>query len=88
VPSDKLTGATRSSAPCSADSRNPGSVRSNGCVSVEVGYDGRVRYASTLRGLYAPYLLATGVWSLVHRRSFERVTGPKEDYWLVQAVGA
>jgi hypothetical protein len=48
----------------------------------------RVRYASTLRGLYAPYLVATGVWSLVHRRSFERVTGPKEDYWLVQTVGA
>jgi hypothetical protein len=48
----------------------------------------RVRYASRLRGLYAPYLVATGVWSLVHRRSFERVTGPKEDYWLVQTVGA
>jgi hypothetical protein len=38
--------------------------------------------------LYAPYLVATGVWSLAHRRSFERVTGPKEDYWLVQTVGA
>jgi hypothetical protein len=46
-----------------------------------------VRYASTLRGVYAPYLMATGVWSLAHRRSFERVTGPKEDYWLVQTVG-
>jgi hypothetical protein len=41
-----------------------------------------------LRGLYAPYLVATGAWSLAHRRSFERVTGPKEDYWLVQTVGA
>jgi hypothetical protein len=47
-----------------------------------------MRYASTLRALYAPYLVATGVWSLAHRRSFERVTGPKEDYWLVQTVGA
>lgn len=47
-----------------------------------------MRYASTLRGLYAPYLVATGGWSLVHRRSFERVTGPKDDYWLVQTVGA
>ena len=46
------------------------------------------RHASILRGLYAPYLVATGVWSLVHRQSFERVTGPKEDYWLVQTVGA
>src|SRR5918994_2688297 len=48
----------------------------------------RVGYASTLRGLYAPYLVATGVWPYAHRRSFERVTGPKEDYWLVQTVGA
>ena len=45
-------------------------------------------YASILRGVYAPYLVATGVWSLAHRRSFEHVTGPKEDYWLVQTVGA
>jgi len=27
------------------------------------------------------------VWSLVHRRSFERVTGRKRDYWLVRTVG-
>ena len=46
-----------------------------------------MRYASTLRSMYGPYLVATGVWSLVHRQSFERVTGPKEDYWLVQTVG-
>ena len=46
-----------------------------------------MRYALTLRSLYAPYLIATGVWSLAHRRSFEFVTGPKEDYWLVQTVG-
>ena len=46
-----------------------------------------VRYAPTLRGLYVPYLVATGVWSIAHRRSFERVTGSKEDYWLVQTVG-
>jgi hypothetical protein len=47
-----------------------------------------MHYASMFRSLYAPYLVATGVWSLAHRRSFERVTGPKEDYWLVQTVGA
>ena len=46
------------------------------------------RYASRLRGLYAPYLVATGVWSLAHRESFERVTGKKDDYWLVETVGA
>lgn len=33
------------------------------------------------------YYLATGVWSLVSMRSFERVTGPKTDRWLVRTVG-
>lgn len=32
--------------------------------------------------------LATGVWPLVHVRSFEAVTGPKADRWLVKTVGA
>jgi hypothetical protein len=32
------------------------------------------------------YLLATGVWPLVHYRSFEKLTGPKADRWLVQTV--
>lgn len=33
------------------------------------------------------YFLATGVWPLVHRRSFEDVTGEKTDFWLVRVVG-
>jgi len=28
-----------------------------------------------------------GVWSVVHRSSFEAVTGRKVDYWLVRTVG-
>jgi hypothetical protein len=35
----------------------------------------------------AAYYIATGVWPLVSRRTFERVTGPKADFWLVQTVG-
>ena len=35
----------------------------------------------------AAYYLATGLWPLFHRRSFEAVTGPKVDFWLVQTVG-
>ena len=31
--------------------------------------------------------VVTGVWPLVSLRSFERVTGPKVDGWLVQTVG-
>ncbi len=30
--------------------------------------------------------VVNGVWPLLHRRSFEAVTGPKTDYWLVRTV--
>jgi hypothetical protein len=33
------------------------------------------------------YYLLTGVWPVFHRASFETVTGPKQDYWLVVMVG-
>lgn len=33
------------------------------------------------------YYLATGVWPLLHMRSFLKVTGPKTDLWLVETVG-
>jgi hypothetical protein len=36
---------------------------------------------------HAAYLTVTGVWPLVDRSSFERVTGPKGDFWLVRTVG-
>lgn len=35
----------------------------------------------------AAYYIATGAWPLLSRRSFEAVTGPKTDWWLVQMVG-
>ena len=38
-------------------------------------------------GLQALYSLATGVWPLLHRRSFEQLTGKKTDFWLAQTVG-
>jgi len=34
------------------------------------------------------FYVASGVWPIVHRSSFERVTGPKADFWLVRTVGA
>jgi hypothetical protein len=37
--------------------------------------------------LHAAYFVSTGVWPLLHRKSFERVTGSKTDFWLVQTVG-
>ena len=35
----------------------------------------------------AVYYLGTGVWPLISMRSFEAVTGPKIDRWLVRMVG-
>lgn len=42
------------------------------------------------RGLAAgqgAFYLATGVWPLLHMPSFEAVTGPKPEGWLVRTVG-
>ncbi|MEN9936885.1 MAG: hypothetical protein RLZZ387_3464 [Chloroflexota bacterium] len=33
------------------------------------------------------FYFVTGVWPLVHMRSFEAVTGPKTDRWLVKTAG-
>jgi hypothetical protein len=33
------------------------------------------------------YFLVTGIWPLLHMRSFLAVTGPKTDLWLVKTVG-
>lgn len=39
-----------------------------------------------LRG-QATYYILTGVWPLLHMGSFEAITGPKVDDWLVKMVG-
>jgi hypothetical protein len=33
------------------------------------------------------FYVATGLWPIVHLRSFERVCGPKADKWLVKTMG-
>src|SRR5262245_41539592 len=43
-----------------------------------------VAAAAALQGVY---YLFTGLWPLVHLQSFEAITGPKTDHWLVQTVG-
>jgi hypothetical protein len=37
--------------------------------------------------VHAFFLGIGGLWSVVGRRSFEKVSGPKVDYWLVRTVG-
>lgn len=34
------------------------------------------------------FYTAAGLWPVVHRSSFEKVTGPKVDFWLVRTVGS
>lgn len=45
------------------------------------------RWRRRLIGIQAVYYGITGLWSLVHLASFELVTGPKIDDWLVHMVG-
>jgi hypothetical protein len=33
------------------------------------------------------YFFVTGIWPILHMRSFVKVTGPKTDLWLVKTVG-
>ena len=33
------------------------------------------------------YFLATGIWPLISIDTFQKVTGPKTDLWLVRTVG-
>lgn len=40
---------------------------------------------SLLQGVF--YII-TGMWPILSRRSFEKVTGTKVDFWLVQTTGA
>lgn len=42
----------------------------------------------TVLWIQGVYFLVTGIWPLVYYSSFETITGPKTDVWLVKAVGA
>jgi hypothetical protein len=44
--------------------------------------------AVRLARLQAIFYIVTGIWPFLSMRSFEAVTGPKVDRWLVKTVGA
>ncbi len=44
-----------------------------------------MRIAAIAQGVF---WVTTGLWPVVHLRSFEAVTGKKKDGWLVQTTGA
>lgn len=43
---------------------------------------------NSLARVQGAFYVATGVWPILHLRSFEAVTGPKPEGWLVKTVGA
>lgn len=43
-----------------------------------------MRKAALAQGIF---YVASGLWPILHMRSFEAVTGPKVDTWLVQTIG-
>ncbi len=47
----------------------------------------KTELARLLAGSQGAFYLATGVWPIIHLGSFEAVTGPKTDDWLVKTVG-
>jgi hypothetical protein len=46
------------------------------------------RFETALARAQGGYFIATGLWPILHLRSFEAVTGPKLEGWLVKMVGA
>jgi uncharacterized membrane protein len=44
----------------------------------------KARAIASIQGMY---FSITGIWPLLAYRSFEKVTGPKRDDWLVKTVG-
>src|SRR3954447_9026368 len=46
----------------------------------------RSERASMLARTQGGFNVASGLWPLLHRRSFEAVLGPKQDYWLATTV--
>ncbi len=43
--------------------------------------------ARALAAVQGTWFLATGIWPLLDEASFEAVTGPKRERWLVKTVG-
>jgi hypothetical protein len=44
----------------------------------------RSRQVALTQGIF---YVATGLWPIIHMRSFEAVTGPKLDKWLARTLG-
>ena len=45
------------------------------------------KLSRTLAWTQGGYYLATGLWPILHLRSFEKLTGPKPEGWLTKTLG-
>src|SRR3954471_23459928 len=70
---------SRNCASCGRSFRRVGDLARE--LEMTMGCDPAVRSLTLAQGMY---FAATGIWPLVHMRSFEAVTGPKVDKWLVR----
>jgi hypothetical protein len=55
---------------------------------IAISADREAGPADALAVAQGAFYVATGVWPILHMRSFEAVTGEKTDDWLVKTVGA
>jgi hypothetical protein len=51
------------------------------------GAEGVMMEPSRLARAHGAFNVVFGLWPLLHYRSFEAVSGPKTDHWLVKTVG-
>jgi hypothetical protein len=66
---------------CNGNLNDP---RDGGAASL--ARDGRLAFR-TLAASQGLFYAVSGLWPVVHMRSFEAVTGPKVDRWLVRTTG-
>jgi hypothetical protein len=59
-------------------------MRSHNDKTVELKTPGHIRTLLISQGVF---YLTTGLWPILNIRSFEKITGPKTDRWLVKTAG-
>jgi hypothetical protein len=57
------------------------------CLQPATSRTVRCSVEAIVAAVQGSYYLVTGLWPLFSRGSFEAVTGPKNDFWLVQTLG-
>ena len=64
-----------------------GTDPSRGAGTAEGGIGSVASGRATILKAQGAYYIASGLWAVVDRQGFEKLTGRKADYWLVRTVG-